>query len=145
MRKKFDVSLVVTSKNLSLSDLSALLERPPQTGSHDKDEVHPRGTTWNTTVWRLNANDGNAPCEVQCTQLLSDLPPKLQELLATRVGEIVAILDIAAYFQTAYLSLMIPPVIINDLSVKGIGIEVTAYPTEEPLASLQSVETAAGM
>src|SRR5438034_1269714 len=104
MGRKFDVSLLITSKALSLTELAALLERPPQTGSHDKDEMHPRGSTWKTTIWRENARDPNAPFEVQCAQLLTDLPSKCSELIATKAEDIAVSLDVAAYFQTAYLS-----------------------------------------
>jgi hypothetical protein len=128
--KSFDVSLVVSSNVLSLSELASLLDCLPGSGSHDKDEPRSSGSRWEKTVWRQNARDADAPFDVQCAQVLHDMPPQCVELLADGENDITALLDVAVYFGTSYCSLVVPAEVVQALSARRMYFEVTMYPAE---------------
>lgn len=139
MRKEFDASLVVTSKSLSLSEVGALLERQPQSGSHDKAEMHPSGKHWSVTIWRQNAHDQLASLEVQCLQLLDDMPPKCADLLADK-SDIEVEISVAVYHDTVNCSVPIPANVVGALAAHRIGIQVITYPCGE----VQNIREIAG-
>ena len=128
MRSKYDVSLVITGEKLSLRDLSALLEREAQSGSHDKGDLRLDGSPWKTTVWRHNSTEPDASLEMQCDHLLDSLPLKYSDLRKTREDELTANLNIAIFFETAYASVSLPATLIHKVAKAGIGIAITTYP-----------------
>jgi hypothetical protein len=130
MGKEFDASLVITSKSLSLIELATLLERQPQSGSHDKGAPHSRGNTWGITIWRENARDQGASLEAQCLQLLGDMPSKCADLLADKSNFSVKI-DVAVYHDSVNCSVPIPANVIEALAARGIAIEIVTYPCRE--------------
>lgn len=128
-RKEFDVSLVVLSNRLSLSELTSSLGCQPESGSHDRNEMRPTGAPWQSSLLRMNASDPDAPLETQCKVLLDSVPSQFVELLSAKSDEISgAYLDIATYFRTAYCSVTLSSAIVRRLSDLGIGLEITTYP-----------------
>jgi hypothetical protein len=128
MTAQFDVGLVVTSQTLSLSELTLRLQREPQSGSHDKGAPRPSGAFWTISVWRENARDSNASLEAQCLQILKDVPPACMQLVEAAPDDVSISLDIAVFFEDAYLRVQLPSCVIGELAKRGIGLEVTGYP-----------------
>jgi hypothetical protein len=128
MALQIEVALVVMTNTMSLSELSKLLGRTPHSGSHDKGAMHPNGSTWPITTWCQNSSDPTAPFDLQCAQLLNDMPPECEKLLSRLPDEISGVLDVAAYFETANFSLDFPRELLDKLSAKGLGIQLSAYP-----------------
>lgn len=127
MAKNFDVSLLIRSRKLSLSELSSRLEREPQSGSHDKGS--PRGSvTWEYTFWRENACDADSSLYAQCSQLLRDIPPKCIELLVAEPDDISVWLDVALFYEGAYCEFDLPRKLIGELFASGVDFSITAYP-----------------
>jgi len=129
MARKCDVALVIQSGKFTLSELSARLERNSEPGSHEKGGLRPHGMPWERTVWRANASDNDAPLRAQCLQLVRDMPPKCAELMAAEPDDVSVWMDIALFFDTAYVTLTLGRDVISELAAKGIGLEITAYPS----------------
>lgn len=110
-------------------DLAARLGRPPQSGSHDKDDIRIDGSKWNFSIWRENVADQSLPLDKQCAELIDDFPLAYLQLQSVHIGDFAAFLDVAAFFETAYVTIPISAEVIRKLSTCGIGLEVTAYPS----------------
>jgi hypothetical protein len=131
MATTFEASLKVTSRTLSLAELTAGLGRGPQSGSHEKGSprgLSGSGLTWEYSVWRQNAPDADAPLETQCLTLLQEIVPKYKELLVAAPGDISVWLALVAYYEGAYFSLILPRNFVAELAKAGIDIEITCYP-----------------
>ncbi len=131
----FNSAVVVTSCTLSLPELTARLGREPQSGSgsHNRGDqrgLPGQGLTWDRTIWRENAQDDKAPLYEQCSQLLQDMPPKCVELLLAEPNDIAVSLDIVVFYESAYVSFVLPSRLIRELCAKGIDVEVTVYPVD---------------
>jgi putative Ca2+/H+ antiporter (TMEM165/GDT1 family) len=98
-------------------------------GSHDKDEIHPRGTKREHSDWRQDARDFGASFTDQCLQLLSEWGDRCQAATADPSRTLSADLDIIIFFYTYTFGLNLPPAIIQVRAAKRIGIEFSAYPT----------------
>ncbi len=131
MLNRFDVSLVVTSRNLSLAELSQRLGREAQSGSHDKDSLRLKRAPWGISIWRQNSEDSDKPLLERCFEILANIPPKYAELRAVAPEDITASLDIAIFFPTAYVNLPLPHSLIDELAKKRIGLEITGYPVSD--------------
>ena len=133
MATKFDVSMIITSRRLSLSELAVRLERKPPKGSHeigDPRGLRIHGKVWEETSWRENALDTTLAWHEQCLCLLREMPPRCVDLRASDPGDITISLDVAAFFEDAYFNIVVPPSLIGELSEKGIDFEITAYPVD---------------
>jgi hypothetical protein len=131
MGTSFEASLKVTSRILSLAELTSALGREPDSGSHDKGSARGRpdsGLTWEYSVWRQDAPDLNAPWETQCLTLLREVAPKCKELLVAAPGDISVWLALAAYYEGAYFNLVLPRNLVTELAEAGLDIEITGYP-----------------
>jgi hypothetical protein len=129
--RQFDLSLIVCSGRLSLLDVATRLRREPEAGSHDKGDprgLPASGMRWDVTVWRQNARNPDSALAEQCSQLLADMPPGCAELVAAEQDDISVYLDIAVYFNTAYLALTLPRTVIRNLAEQAIALEITGYP-----------------
>jgi hypothetical protein len=131
MGTTFEASIIVTSSTWSLAELTSLLGREPQSGSHEMGS--PRGLsrwglTYERTVWRQNAPEADAPWETQCQTLLREVAPKCKELLAAAPGDVSVWLAVAAYYEGAYFSLVLPRNLVTELAEAGLDIEITGYP-----------------
>ncbi len=83
-----------------------------------------------TLLFGANPPNQNATFAEQCAAVLSAVPSKCAELLSAKSTDLVASLDIAVYFATPYMTANVPSDVIRELSKNGIGIDLTAYPSE---------------
>ena len=131
VKPNFDISLVVTSRNLSLTELSQILGKEPQSGSHCKGGARLTGEKWDCSVWRENARDTNADWRDQCLSLLREIPANWADLQSRYPDDISISLDMALFYDTAYASISMPPSLLREILHKNVGLEIAIYPVDE--------------
>lgn len=132
--KEYIVSLNATTSSMALGDLSNKLGLEPNSVSHDLGS--PRHSTprlgqrvWEKTVWRYESNlDCNAHLDEHLKNVMSQIP-KLQLDNSSLPPDLKITLDIAVMFDTANCSVFIAPQWLKELTLKGIAIEITCYPS----------------
>ncbi len=67
----------------------------------------------------------------QLAQVLSDVPPKCAELLASRTNDISVCISAAVFFASTYVEVSLPHTMIGDIYRSGIDLEITGYPCSD--------------
>jgi hypothetical protein len=137
---QYECGILITSSKLSLPELVSLIGRAAQPGSHDKDEVHIRsGTPWKTTIWREDARDLEGSLCSQILQLVNDIGPICVEIVSRGAGDIVAELDVVAFYDTYTLTIDLSPDAVAAIAINKLALTISTYPTsfESPASALK--------
>jgi hypothetical protein len=128
MTQQCEIAIIVKSSQLTLSQLTGLLGREPESGSHDTGSPRLGDSGWDTTVWRESARDQNGSLEAQCLQVLKDVAPACEHVRRANPNDVMISLDIAAFFKAAYATVELPTSVIDQLAGKRISVNITCYP-----------------
>jgi|SRR5579864_9174449 len=127
----YECGVVITSATMSLGELASMIGRPPQAGSHDKDERHRSGSTWGQTIWREDAQDLTGSLPSQVLQLVRDVGPKCVDAVNNGGGDFQAALNVVLFFDTYTVELSLPHELIEAMALHKLALSFSAYPTSE--------------
>ena len=126
---KTAVSLLVTSPTLSLAELTARLGRVPAAESHDKGDAHAVSgkLPWPITVWRFDSDaPESASVQDHLERLERRFPPA--DLQRTLPSGCTLSVDVALFFESAFVSATIAPRGIEIINCYDAKLEITCYP-----------------
>lgn len=129
--KEFSISLDIISADSSLKDLTAQLGVEPSEASHDRGSPRARKSVWEETVWRLESDvPASASLEAHCQSLLAKAQATgvLESICCLQKAE--ALINIAAFFDTAMCTVTIPRVCLEAIRDYSLGLQVTCYPSD---------------
>jgi len=129
--QEFSVSLDIISTDSSLKDLTAQLGLEPSEASHDRGSPRARKSFWEETVWRLESDaSASASLEVHCQDLLAKARAAGVLESIRRLQKAEALINIAAFFDTAMCTVTIPRVCLEAIRDYSFGLQVTCYPSD---------------
>ena len=129
--KEYSVSLDDISADSSLADLTAQLGVEPSDASHDRGSPRARKSVWEETVWRLESDaPASASLEVHCQSLLAKAQAAGVLESIRRLQKAEALINIAAFFDTAMCTVTIPRGCLEAIREYSLGLEVTCYPSD---------------
>jgi len=135
--REVKVSLVITSANLRLSEISAKVGHAHSSGSHDRGTSSlPGGKPFNETIWRMDSTEPeSAPLEKHFASIGSQIPAKSIIDSGLLTGDARCFFDIAAFFDDAMCSIDIPKICLKTVERYGAEISVACYPVDDKLDS----------
>ena len=130
--KEYSVFLDVVSTELRLQDLTERIGMKPSDSAHDLGSPRIlRGGVWTETVWRLESDaPETAPLEDHCRNVLTQARSGGVLEAIHHLQGIRALINIAAFFDTAMCTVTIPAVCLEALRDYPLGLEVTCYPAD---------------
>jgi hypothetical protein len=128
----FIVAISVTSKHVTAEQISDVVGRAP-TQVRKKGELNFRGERTRETTWRLEPSSGSSSnLERLMASVLSDWPVGGTRKLQRLDPRSAIALDVAAIHHTYTVTFTVPPSIIRAAADRGLSIDVSAYPGQEP-------------
>ncbi|MFO0775133.1 MAG: hypothetical protein U0172_10775 [Nitrospiraceae bacterium] len=128
--KEIEVGLLITSRTLSLSDISAHLGLPYASGSREKGSKLGKQEVLAMTVWRLDTPTGAAHrIETAFSELTTQVPPERINSLLASAPDTAVWFDVAVYFDTPMAAVQIPKECVDIAAGYRAAIEVSYYPS----------------
>lgn len=129
--RKIEVSLIVTTTALTLSEISSRLGHSHSSGSHEKGTPRHVGAPFDCTIWRLDSAVGrSASLEKHFESLASRLPAEVVRRPGVLPDDVAVYLDIVVYFDTPMCTISIPLACADMAKAYSADIEISCYPCD---------------